>query len=87
MNLNLNLEDIDIGTSGKFWKAVQAQLLEWLEDIKEEALDPDGENDLAIFKRLGGNAQAIKRMLALPEIMKDQIEYEREGGKQDAVDS
>jgi hypothetical protein len=78
--MNLTRDDIEVGTNTKFWKAVMEQLNEWLNDIKEEALDPDGKNDLAVFKRLGGNAQSIKRMMMLPEIFLDLIEYEREKG-------
>lgn len=87
MKPKLTLDDIEVGTATKFWKAVEAQLREWLEDIKEEAIDPDGGNELSTFKRLSGNAQAIKRTLMLPEIFKDEIEYERSGGETDAIDS
>jgi len=70
--IELSEEDVEIGTTTKFWKAVQERLEEWLETIRIELEDLDNGNDIGTFKRLGGNAQTVRRVMILPEIFKEE---------------
>ncbi len=69
----LHESDIEEGTATKFWKAIEERLNEFLEDIHLELEDLDNGQDYGTFKRLGGNAQTVRRILLLPEIFRDEI--------------
>ena len=77
MEIHLTAREIEEGTATKFWKAVEAWLEESLETIHYESEDMDGAQDFGTFKRLGGNAQTIRRVMVLPEIFMDDIEDKR----------
>ncbi len=74
--MKLNIEDIESGTNTRFWKAVLFWIDESLESIRMELEDLDGTKTLDEFKRLGGNAQSLRRIAMLPEVFMQNIEFD-----------
>ena len=60
------------------WRDILQELEEWLKDVHDALEDPDGETEDKTLHRLGGNAQAIRRFILLPEIMRDNIKMDSE---------
>lgn len=70
--------EIEEGVNTRFWKAVVEWLDESLDTIHIELEDMDKGNDFAIFKRLAGNAETIRRVKILPEIFKEEAKMYNE---------
>jgi hypothetical protein len=79
----ISISEIEAGENTPFWKEVKKILTEWLEDVHVESEDTDNETDYGTFKRLGGSAKAIRRLRALPEIMKEEYLLEFEEAKRE----
>jgi hypothetical protein len=57
------------GVKTIFWQDIKAELEIWLSDIRTMAEDPDGSLSNKSLHRLGGNAESIRRMLLLPDVL------------------
>ena len=68
-------QDIRDGTNTQFWKDAMAQLESWLVSIRDELEDPANMLLPKTLNRLGGNAEAIRRVLLLSEQMTDAVQH------------
>ena len=69
--------------SNSAWKSFVSDLEQWLEDVRSELEDPDGKTEVSVLRRLGGNAQALRRVLLWPVIARE-ILTEQEDEKDDS---
>jgi len=51
------------------WNDIKYELNAWLKDIRDQLENPDGSVSPRIMDRLGGNAETIRNVLALPKIL------------------
>jgi len=51
------------------WKDLKYELNAWLTDIRDQLENSDGNLSPRIMDRLGGNAETVRNVLALPEIL------------------
>jgi len=51
------------------WRDLKSELNVWLEDIRNQLENSDGNISPRIMDRLGGNAETVRNVLALPEIL------------------
>ena len=59
------------------WDDLRRELELWLGDVHEDLENASGENDEKILHRLGGSAQAIRRFMLMPEVIRDSIIEDR----------
>ena len=59
------------------WEDLLNELKLWLRDVHGDLEDPTGENPVGTLRRLGGNAQAIRRFMLMPEVIRDSIIEDR----------
>lgn len=79
--IELSIREIEEGTNTRFWKAVVEWLDESLDTIHTELEDLDQGNTFGVFKRLGGNAETIRRVKMLPKIFEEEINLRIERSK------
>jgi hypothetical protein len=72
------------GAKSYFWQDLVHELTAWLEDIHVALEDPDGTLIDKALHRLGGNAETLRRVLALPAILLAQIEANEERIKRES---
>jgi hypothetical protein len=77
----LTESDIEEGIKTRFWQAVVEWLDESLDTVHFELEDTDNGNDIGIFKRLGGNAETLKRVKLLPKIFEEETKLYNEERK------
>jgi len=63
---------------GNFWLDLEDELNAWLGDVHIMLEDPDGMLTEKELNRLGGNAEAIRRFLKMPQVMIENVESDRE---------
>lgn len=55
------------------WRDIRSELLLWLDDIRSQL---EVANEVEVLRKLQGNAEAVNRMLRLPEILAEAAEIE-----------
>ena len=68
----LSTNKIQLGEFIKYspiWKDLKYELNAWLTDIRDQLENSDGNMSPRIMDRLGGNAETVRNVLALPEIL------------------
>ena len=59
------------------WDDILKELNDWLDDVHKILEDPSGDaSDKALF-RLGGNAETIRNVMRMPEVIRDSIIEDR----------
>jgi len=51
------------------WKDIKYELNAWLTDIRNQLENSDGNISPRIMDRLGGNAETVRNVLSLPDIL------------------
>jgi len=59
--------EFEQGISSPFWQDMSRQIEAWLIDVRDTLEDPDNIYLDRTLHRLGGNAEALRRVLMLPE--------------------
>jgi len=70
-----SVSEFEAGLESNFWKDVSGQLETWIIDIRDALEDPDGLIPEKVLNRLGGNAEAIRRVLVLPNEIIDALKH------------
>jgi len=71
--------EFEQGMGSPFWQDMKNQLDAWLSDVRDALEDPENISLDKTLHRLGGNAQALRRVLILPdETLKNLREKRRE---------
>lgn len=55
------------------WRDIRSELLLWLDDIRSQL---EVANEVEVLRKLQGNAEAVNRMLRLPEILAEAAEID-----------
>ena len=58
--------EFEQGLSSPFWQDMKNQIEAWLSDVRDALEDPENISFDKTLHRLGGNAQALRRVLILP---------------------
>ena len=58
---------------GNVWADMVDELNRWLGDIHISSEDPNGDLEDKALHRLGGNAETIRKVHLMPEILRDNI--------------
>lgn len=74
--IELSLREIEDFQTSKGWKAVVEVLETFLQDIHIEM--ENRENTFGDFKELTGNALTVRRVLAIPDVLKHDAELRLE---------
>lgn len=72
--LRCSQRDLTDGMRSSFWLDLQDELNAWLVSIHDALEDPDDFLTDKTLHRLGGNAQVIRRILALPDVLLTYLE-------------
>lgn len=67
VELHSSPTEFEQGMSSPFWQDMRRALEAWLSDVRDALEDPDNLLLDKTLHRLGGNAEAIRRVLVLPE--------------------
>jgi len=59
--------EFEPGIGSPFWQDMRRQIEAWLIDVRDTLEDPDNIYLDRTLHRLGGNAEALRRVLMLPE--------------------
>ena len=71
--------EFEQGMGSPFWQDMKNQLEAWLSDVRDTLEDPENIYLDRTLHRLGGNAEALRRVLMLPsETLKNLREKRRE---------
>ena len=73
--------DVREGMGTKFFNWMMEELKVWLYAIRDELEDPGNVYDDKTLHRLGGNAETLRRVLALPDVLIASIEANNERSK------
>lgn len=79
-------QNFDDFVVGNIWEDIHNELNKWLDDIHESLEDPDDALDNKQHAKLRGNAEAVRKFMLLPFMVRDNIsedvrrEEEPEGG-------
>jgi len=68
--------DFEQFVRGSIWKDMQEELGIWLEEIQKSLENPEAEE--AVLRRLQGNAETIRKVLMLPEVVMHNLKLELE---------
>ena len=58
------------------WMDIKNELEVWLQDIRDQLENINGDLSVRVLDRLGGNAESIRNLLALPQIMIDTLDVD-----------
>lgn len=78
--------DVREGTNTRFFGWMREELNAWLDSIRDELEDPGNAYDDKTLHRLGGNAETLRRVLALPEVLIALLEAETDKRKEEVED-
>ena len=59
------------------WADIKQELEIWLTDIRDQLENSNGSLSVRILDRLGGNAESVRNLLALPEVMLETLEIDK----------
>lgn len=59
----------DFISSSPIWADIQSELQAWLEDIRDQLENTNGQTGIRVMDRLGGNAESVRNLLALPQVL------------------
>ena len=59
------------------WADIKQELEIWLKDIRDQLENSNGSQSVRILDRLGGNAESVRNLLALPEVMLETLEIDK----------
>ena len=68
VELDCSPREFEIGMDTPFWRNMRAQIEAWLKDVQISLEDPDNVHPEKTLRRLGGNAEAMRHILILPEV-------------------
>ena len=68
-----SVKDFDDFVESGVWKDIQLELNTWLEMIRISLEDPNGNLTDKALHRLGGNAETIRKVLIMPEVVRKNI--------------
>ena len=60
------------------WADIKSELEIWLTDIRDQLENSNGSLSVRILDRLGGNAESVRNLLALPEVMLETLDIEND---------
>ncbi len=67
--LEIPLHELEQFRESKIWTAIMEELVTWLGDVQVQLEDSDGETEERTLRRLGGNAQALRRVMTILDVM------------------
>jgi len=73
MDYSSSPEDFEDFVKGSVWADIVKELNLWLEDIHIVLEDPNGDLEDKALHRLGGNAETIRKVHQMPEVIRDNI--------------
>jgi len=82
-DISCSLQDIRDGIKTQFWKDVTKELNVWLKRLRDLLEDPDGQTPESELRRLGGNAQAVRHVLDIPQVFQEYLEEEAKKTKEE----
>jgi len=59
------------------WDDILQELNAWLDDVHKILEDPSGDANEKALYRLGGNAETIRNVMRMPEVIRDSIIEDR----------
>ncbi len=59
------------------WADIKQELEIWLKDIRDQLENTNGSLSVRTLDRLGGNAESVRNLLALPEVMLETLELDK----------
>ena len=74
-------EDLKSFLDSSVWRDMKSEIELWLDKIHEALEDPDGEENNESTERLRGSAKALRRVLAMPEVMRETILEDRDDSR------
>ncbi len=77
MSYRSSAEAFNVFMDSTIWEDLLNELKMWLDAVHGESEDPDGKTPDRVLHRLGGNAQAIRRFMLMPEVIRDSIIEDR----------
>lgn len=60
------------------WRDMKSEMNVWLKDIRDQLENPEGHMSVRVLDRLGGNAESVRNLLVLPEVLLDIIDQQEE---------
>jgi len=66
----------DFIDNSTIWRDIKNELEAWLEDIRDQLENTDGSLSVRILDRLGGNAESVRNLISLPEVLIDILKRE-----------
>lgn len=78
-NYRCSIGQIEEAEKTGFWLDVVDELKAWLEDIRDRLEDPNNELHKDTIFRLQGNAEALRRVMLLPEMIRNNIVADLKG--------
>ena len=82
MSYRSTAESFDQFMKGSVWRDMLDELKLWLEDIHETMEDPAGILSTEALYRLQGNAETVRKLILMPEMIRDNILEDQERGKE-----
>lgn len=73
MSYRSTAEGLNEFMKGSIWRDIVDELDLWLKDIHETLEDPDSTLSRKRIYRLGGNAEAVRKLMLMPEMIRDNI--------------
>ena len=58
------------------WADIKQELEIWLKDIRDQLENSNGSLSIRTLDRLGGNAESVRNLIALPEVMLETLEID-----------
>jgi len=68
VKIQCSVREFELGIGSPFWQAMKVQIEAWMEDIRDNLEDPENIYLERSLRRLGGNAEALRNVLQLPEL-------------------
>ena len=66
----------DFIDNSTIWRDMKSEMDIWLSDIRDQLENNDGQLSVRILDRLGGNAESVRNLMTLPEVLLDIIDQQ-----------
>lgn len=74
-NFKSNRLDLrDFINNSLVWVDIKSELEIWLKDIRDQLENTSGNLSPRVLDRLGGNAESVRNLLALPQVMLETLD-------------
>ena len=73
MEYNSSVKDLEDFMKSVIWRDMVLELSIWLRMAHISLEDPNSDTEDKVLHRLGGNIETIRRVLLLPEVVRDNI--------------